>query len=110
MDKLRDSIVQVLDALNADLNLNPTPEARISKLNTWHMALEDLTDEAIIKGFHVIIKEDIKFLPSAGAFRARCKTRQQSNLIEDKEENPYIPLSWEEGKQQAKKILDKLLK
>lgn len=106
MADFRESIVKVLDDLNADLNLNPIPKARISKLNTWHIALEDISDENILKGFRSIIKTDLNFLPSAGSFRKFCISRQSSNISED--EKPYISESPEICRKNARAILKKL--
>lgn len=88
MDDLRDVIIDVLDDLNADLNINPTVEARLSKLRTWHNALTDISDEDIQRGFLAISKTDLKFLPSSGAFRKFCTTKK-ARLSHDKD---FVPI------------------
>ena len=43
-----------------------------SKLMSWHMALEGISDKAIATGYSQCIVEKLKFIPSSGVFRAMC--------------------------------------
>ncbi len=103
-------IFDVINCIATDYPRNMNDQEKVSKLVFWHVGLAEVSDEGVKSGLKSLLDNPSEFPPNCGKFKESCKTRQQSNLIEDKEENPYIPLSWEEGKNQAKKILDKLLK
>ena len=68
----RECIGLVLDALYDDFNLKPEPKMKASKMATWHLALEDLSDNAIAKGYKKSVSEQLKFIPSSGVFKSYC--------------------------------------
>lgn len=68
----RGSIGVVLDALYDDFNISPTVAMKASKLATWHLALEDLSDMAIAAGYKKCVSEQLKFIPSSGVFKSYC--------------------------------------
>lgn len=94
----RDCIGVVLDALYDDFNISPTDKMKSSKLATWHLALEELSDKAIAAGYKKCVSEQLKFIPSSGVFRAYCINPPK---IKEYVELPDVPMS-----EEAKKKLE----
>lgn len=105
--KYRPCISAVVDALYNDFSLSPTPEMKKSKIETWHLALENITDKAIATGYKKVIQEQLKFTPSSGTFLKLCISWQTTNA--EIEEKPYISESPEISQKNAKDILSKLI-
>jgi len=107
--RLRKTIIDKLDRFYSMAGSNPPEEMKALNLENWHIALVDVSDKAIDIGFKRALNSDIKRIPFPGEFKKLCTTRQISNMQIEDEEKPYIPVSPEIGKANAKKILNKLL-
>lgn len=105
----RPCISAVVDALYNDFSLSPTPEMKKSKIETWHLALEEITDKGIAEGYRRVATDKFKFIPASGIFRDLCVVPPKLELFKHEEiENKQTPEEIEGIKKARNRFFEKM--
>ena len=72
--KLREPIMKALDLLMSESAKNFDEKTKALKMEAWHMALDDVSDEEIYKGIMKGVKATDGFPAACGTFRSLCLT------------------------------------
>lgn len=78
-----ENVIMVVEALMSESSRKFSDKEKSMKVNTWMMALDDISDEQGMVGFNKAIKTPNEFMISSGKFRELCLSPEGSESIED---------------------------
>ena len=69
----RESIVFSLDFLISESGKNIDDKTKLTKMEAWHIGLEDIADEDIARGLKKALQVNTNFVMACGDFRKLCE-------------------------------------
>jgi len=70
-------IFETLEAITCDYSRSQSEKNTSSKIVSWHIGLEGITDQQINHGLKTLLKSPSDFPPTCGKFRKLCLSRQE---------------------------------
>lgn len=88
--KLRKTIATAIDMLVAESSKNVSETDKVLKFKSWHIGLDDVTDEQIMSGLSRALKSTTGFLMSCGEFRKLCIADNNSISLDEQASKAWV--------------------
>lgn len=77
-----DKIITILESLMSESSRRFSETEKVMKIQTWKLALNDLSDIQLTMGFEKAIKNPSEFMLSSGKFRELCLSGRKLESLE----------------------------